>query len=122
MKVSMTILFNNPHHEDRPWGNEDWFTINEPSTVKLITVKAGEAFSLQTHQQREEFWHIISGAGIVHIGDKELALVPGNNYFVPKETAHRITATGADVTLLEIAIGAFDENDITRLDDRYGRV
>ncbi|HEY4501282.1 MAG TPA: hypothetical protein VJI70_03425 [Candidatus Paceibacterota bacterium] len=41
--------------EERPWGNFERFTLNEKTTVKIITVNAGESISLQTHENRDEF-------------------------------------------------------------------
>ena len=49
--------------EQRPWGNFERFTLNEKTTVKIITVNAGEELSLQKHNNRTEFWKIISGSG-----------------------------------------------------------
>jgi mannose-6-phosphate isomerase len=43
--------------------------------------------------------------------------------FIPRETVHRLSAVGeGDVRILEISFGAFDEDDIVRLEDVYGRV
>ena len=97
------------------------FTRNEESTVKIITVNAGEAFSLQTHAHREEFWHILSGSGVVTVGDEKKECTAGDNFFVPKNTKHRLEAGGAPCVFLEIAYGDFDEQDITRIEDNYGR-
>ena len=110
-----------PYTEERPWGNFVKFTENIPSTVKIITVKAEQAFSLQFHKNREEFWHIISGTGTVTIGTDQLQIAPGQDYFVPKDTQHRVLAS-TEIVMLEIALGQFDENDIVRIEDRYGRI
>ena len=55
--------------EIRPWGDFERFTLNETTTVKIITVKEGESISLQTHEHRDEFWRVLKGSGIIHIGD-----------------------------------------------------
>jgi mannose-6-phosphate isomerase len=111
-----------PYQEKRPWGEFIEYTRNVPSTVKIITVTPGEAFSLQHHQNRDEFWHIISGSGDITVGDVTSAIIAGTDHFVPRGTAHRIAASDSPVVFLEISFGDFDENDITRLEDRYGRV
>ena len=112
-----------PHYEkdERPWGFYERFTLCEPSTVKIITVEAGEAFSLQTHAHREEFWHIISGSGVVTVGDEKKECAAGDNFFVPKNTQHRLEAGSTPCVFLEIAYGEFDEQDIIRIEDKYGR-
>ncbi|HSE56465.1 MAG TPA: phosphomannose isomerase type II C-terminal cupin domain [Candidatus Paceibacterota bacterium] len=110
-----------PYREERPWGSFLQFTHNEPSTVKILTINPGQAFSLQSHQHRTEQWHVISGTGTIDIGEQEVPVMPGKDYSIPANTLHRITATELPVVVLEIATGDFDENDITRIDDRYGR-
>lgn len=111
-----------PYLEHRPWGEFLEFTRNSPSTVKIITVKSGESLSLQSHKNREEFWHVISGSGIVEIGEKTENAITGNEFFVPKETKHRMSATNSDLIVLEISFGQFDEDDITRYEDKYNRI
>lgn len=110
-----------PYREERPWGEFIEFTRNTPSTVKIITVKAGEAFSLQTHTNRDEFWRIISGDGTVTIGTTSTPIGIGKDYFIPRNTLHRIEAHTSSVVVLEISFGDFDEKDITRIEDKYGR-
>lgn len=107
--------------EDRPWGGFERFTLNEKTTVKIITVKEGEAFSLQTHEHRDEFWRILSGIGTVHTGDTSREAHAGDSFFSPRHTTHRVTGGPGGIAFLEIAFGDFDEADITRLEDKYGR-
>jgi mannose-6-phosphate isomerase len=111
-----------PYREERPWGEFIEFTRDRPSTVKIITVKPGEALSLQRHKERDEFWHIISGNGTIQIGKERIAAVAGADFFAPRGTDHRMEGGSESLVILEISFGKFDENDITRIDDRYGRV
>ena len=111
----------NYEKEIRPWGDFERFTLNEKTTVKIITVNAGESISLQTHEHRDEFWHVIKGSGTIHIGDTELAAHEGENVFCKRHTEHRVSGGPSGTTFLEIAFGDFDENDIHRIEDRYGR-
>ncbi len=110
-----------PYQENRPWGTFREFTKNEKSTVKIITVKPNEALSLQTHKNRDEFWHVIVGSGSITKGTEVLEAIVGKEFFIPRTTAHRIEGGPEGLSILEIATGDFDENDITRLNDRYGR-
>lgn len=111
-----------PYREERPWGSFLKFTENEPCTVKIITINPEASFSKQTHHEREEFWHVVSGNGIAEIGNEKKEIIPGEEFLIPKEQTHRITAGTQPVVLLEISRGHFDESDITRLEDHYGRV
>ena len=110
----------NKYFEERPWGDFTRFTWNELSTVKIIKVKKGEAFSLQYHNNREEFWRVISGTGLATIGEETRNVSAGDEIFIPKNTNHRMQGI-SDVEFLEIAFGDFDESDIVRLEDKYGR-
>jgi mannose-6-phosphate isomerase-like protein (cupin superfamily) len=111
------------HYEkdERPWGLYERFTLNEPSTVKIITVNPRQAFSLQTHKGREEFWHIISGEAKVTVGEETHDAHAGDDFFIRTNTQHRVEAKDAPCVFLEIAYGDFDEHDIIRLQDNYGR-
>ena len=105
----------------RPWGTFLRFTQNTQSTVKIITVNAGEAFSLQKHALRSEFWHILSGSATITVGDSVHKATPGEQFFIAKEVVHRAEAGSTGVQFLEISFGEFDEGDIVRLEDKYGR-
>ena len=109
------------YQEKRPWGSFERFTLNEPGTVKIITVNAGEAFSLQKHKGRDEWWKILGGDGKIILDGAEKEIKAGDEYFVPRGTEHRVVAGKSAVVFLEISFGDFDENDIVRVEDCYGR-
>jgi mannose-1-phosphate guanylyltransferase/mannose-1-phosphate guanylyltransferase/mannose-6-phosphate isomerase len=115
------MLLPNRAHEDRPWGSFDRFTLNELSTVKLLTLSAGQRLSLQTHAKRGEFWYVISGSGTATIGDTELPAKAGSEFEIPPGTPHRLAAGSEGLSWLEIALGTFDEHDEVRLADDYRR-
>jgi mannose-6-phosphate isomerase-like protein (cupin superfamily) len=106
----------------RPWGIFERFTQNEQSSVKIITVNAGEAFSLQKHANRSEFWRILAGSANIIVGDETQEGRAGDQFFIPKGVVHRAEAGSSGLQFLEIAFGDFDEKDIVRLEDRYGRI
>ena len=111
----------NIFQEERPWGNFRQFTHNSLSTVKILTLKPNERISLQSHTKRSEFFRIIAGKGIVEIGDKIYDAKEGDEYNVPINTKHRVSAGPFGIVFLEIDEGDFDENDIIRYEDKYGR-
>lgn len=112
----------NYEKEERPWGNFERFTHNEKTTVKIITVHAGESLSLQIHEHRDEFWRVLKGSGVITIGEKNTDANEGDTFFVPRNTTHRISGGLGGSSFLEISFGEFEENDEKRLDDQYGRV
>lgn len=105
----------------RPWGSFTRFTDNEKSTVKLLYVNKGEQLSLQYHMRREEFWKVLSGSPEIIIDDAKYEAKVGDEFEIPIESRHRISAPHDDIVILEIATGEFDENDIVRLEDKYNR-
>ena len=110
-----------PFTEKRPWGGFREFVENEKNTVKILFIKKGEAFSLQGHHYRSEFWRVLSGKPDITIGDKIVRAKVGDEFEIPPEMSHRISASINDVEVLEISRGKFDENDIERIEDKYGR-
>ena len=107
--------------EERPWGNFERFTLNEKTTVKIVTVNEGESISLQTHENRDEFWRVLKGSGVIRIGDTDSEAHEGSAFFCKRGSEHRVTGGTGGTVFLEIAFGDFAESDIKRLEDRYGR-
>ncbi len=110
------------YQEERPWGFFRKFTHNAPSTIKIISVKPQAELSLQSHKHRAEFWRVISGSGFFTIDQKVIAVSKGDEHYTPVGTKHKIAAGPEGLEVLEIALGDFDEVDITRFEDKYGRV
>ncbi|MFH1802501.1 MAG: phosphomannose isomerase type II C-terminal cupin domain [archaeon] len=108
--------------DKRPWGGFEQFTFNEISTVKILTVKPKSRFSLQYHKKREEFWRVLEGPVKITIGKMTIRAKEGEEVLIPKKTLHRAQALTKTAKILEISFGKFDENDIVRVEDDYGRV
>lgn len=112
----------NPYEEGRPWGNFRQFAKDAPCTVKIITVNPGAMLSLQSHEGRAEFWHVLGGEGTVEIDGAISEARKGDEYAIPQGAKHRLAASdGSTLEILEIATGHFDEGDIVRYEDKYGR-
>lgn len=109
------------YKEERPWGSFERFTENEVSTVKLLHLAPGKRFSLQTHAKRAEFWRCVAGSGRVTVGDETRGMSVGDEAMVQQGAKHRLEAGPEGITVLEIITGEYDEADITRLSDDFGR-
>ena len=116
------MIKSNIFQIERPWGNFRQFTKNELSTVKIITVKPNEILSLQSHTNRAEFWHVITGSGTVEIGEVKTETTVGDEHEIAIGEKHRLGAGPNGIQVLEIAMGDFDEEDIVHYEDKYGRV
>ena len=112
-----------PYYDERPWGSELWLTrgYEAPSMVKILTVNPNEVLSLQYHHLRDEFWKVLSGEGFADIEGTKITLKAGDTQFVPRGSRHRLGSGSMGVIVLELAFGTFSENDIVRIEDRYGR-
>lgn len=108
--------------EIRPWGKFEQYVKNKICTVKIITVKPRQVLSLQYHNRRSEFWKVLFGRPTITIGRRVARAKAGDEFFIPTRARHRIAAGSSTVQFLEISFGKFDENDIVRLEDKYGRV
>lgn len=111
----------NAQFDTRPWGNFERFTLNELTTVKIITVEPNQSLSLQKHDHREEYWRILSGSGVATVDEISMPVQEGDDVYIRTHGVHRISTTDSRLQFMEIAFGQFDESDIERLDDRYGR-
>ena len=91
---------------------------------KLLHIQAGEALSLQYHEQKDETIHLLSGkmrfsAGPSEADLEEIDLEAGESFRVAAGTVHRMVAI-TDCDVLEASTPHLD--DVVRLEDRYGRV
>ncbi len=106
----------------KPWGNFEQFCLNTRTTVKILTVKPHAILSLQRHSKRHEFWFVLEGPAGVQIGKKTKQLNAGQSAKIPRGAIHRLSAKNRTAKILEISFGEFDESDIVRLEDAYGRI
>ena len=112
------------NYEERPWGNYQVLHREEGIQVKRIELKPGCRFSLQKHLRRSEKWTIVSGAGVVTLGNKDIAVKKGSFIDVAVGEIHRMHNTGKEpLVFIEVQFGDYlGEDDIIRLQDDFGRV
>lgn len=108
----------------KPWGSYQNLLNEEYTKVKKIVVKPGEAPSYQYHFKRSEVWIIVKGKAEIKIDDVIMQHHVGDIIKIPKEASHQVTNVGDDdLVFVEVQLGeSFEEEDIVRLEDRYGRV
>lgn len=108
----------------RPWGSYTVLEDADDCKVKRLVVKPGEVLSLQLHHRRSEHWTVVKGTAKVRVGDREFLLNRNESTYIPIDTLHRLeNPTDEDIALIEVQCGDyFGEDDIVRLEDRYGRV
>jgi mannose-6-phosphate isomerase len=108
----------------KPWGSYKNLIEEEYTKVKKIIVNPGEALSYQYHFKRNETWVIIKGVAEIRIDDITKIYSVGDIIKIPKEAKHSVSNTGNDeLVFVEVQLGeSFEEDDIVRIEDRYGRI
>ncbi len=107
---------------DKPWGKVVTYALNQPSSVRVITVEPGQETSVHYHQMRDEMWVVLDLGLTVQIGNRTIEATPGEEFIVSAETTHRLSNRGdARGRVLEIAYGYTTEDDTLRVEDDYGR-
>ncbi|NBP02728.1 MAG: cupin domain-containing protein [Proteobacteria bacterium] len=108
----------------KPWGSYQNILDEDYTKVKKIVINPGESPSYQYHFKRSEIWVLVKGTGKVKIDDEVHYYREGDVVFIPKEAKHQMTNIGdADLIFIEVQLGeSFEEEDIVRLEDKYGRL
>lgn len=108
----------------RPWGEYYGWDSGKGWNLKTIYIRKNRRVSLQYHHHREEWWLLVSGDAyaVIHdsAGEHTVPLRKGEVIRVIKRQVHRLGSKKGG-TVVEVAYGNFDENDIVRLQDDHGR-
>nr|AXL05066.1 mannose-1-phosphate guanylyltransferase [Aeromonas hydrophila] len=107
----------------RPWGKFDSIDSGSRYQVKHITVKPGEKMSLQKHHHRAEHWIVVSGTAKVTNGERTFLVTENESTFIPIGAVHSLENPGkVPLELIEVQSGPYlAEDDVIRLEDKYGR-
>ena len=109
-------------HEQREWGSFRILLDERNVKVKKITVKPDKRLSLQLHTKRKELWQVISGSGVVQVGNQRWTISSGDKVEINEYDVHRVQCSGLiDLVFIEIQTGVCQESDIIRLEDDFGR-
>ena len=108
----------------RPWGHFISLENELGWQIKKIEVKVGESISLQKHHHRSEHWIIVKGTALVEIDDSKKLIVENQSAYIPLGATHRLSNPGkVPLVLIEVQTGEYlSEDDIVRIDDKYGRI
>jgi mannose-6-phosphate isomerase len=111
-------------YDERPWGTYRVIDEGPGYKVKRIEVISGKRMSYQKHAQRDEHWIVVQGVAQVTLDGRDVTVRLGESIDIPLGAAHRIENQGPEtLILIEIQRGQYlGEDDITRLQDDFGRV
>lgn len=107
----------------RPWGTYTVLEEGPGYKIKRIQVEPGRSLSLQKHYHRNEHWIVVSGTAQVRVGDDEFLVRPNESTYIRMGDVHRLQNPGTiALVMIEVQTGSYlGEDDIVRMDDRYGR-
>lgn len=107
----------------RPWGHYDSVNAGDRYQVKHIYVNPGAKLSVQMHHHRAEHWVVVSGTARVTLNGVESLVTENESIYLPVGAIHALENPGKiALELIEVQVGAYlGEDDIVRLEDRYGR-
>ncbi len=91
--------------------------------VKRIEVLPGKRLSYQKHAQRTEHWVVVRGTAKITLDGREIMLGIGETAEIAIGAAHRVENPGVEqLVFIEVQRGSYlGEDDITRLEDDFGR-
>ena len=116
------ILLHRKVH--RPWGWYDSIDSGVNHQVKILCVNVGSRLSLQKHSHRAEHWVVIQGKAKVTRDEETMILIENESTFIPIGAKHSLENIGKEVLwIIEVQTGSsFEEEDIIRFKDMYGRL
>ena len=108
---------------ERPWGGYQIIYENFGIVVKILSVNPGARLSLQKHTFRSEEWTSTTSGMVAEIGPLLIDLDVHSSVYVAAGEIHRLHNTSDEVGhVVEVITGLYDEEDIIRLEDDYGRI
>jgi len=108
----------------KPWGHETIWAHTPHYVGKILHIKAGQALSVQYHNQKDETIYVLRGTMIYRVADhagdtlREVPLREGESFRNEPGLVHQMEAV-TDCDLLEASTPHLD--DVVRLKDMYGR-
>lgn len=113
------------HKIRKPWGHYEVLCSGVGYQVKRLVIRPGESTSLQLHKHRSELWTIVRGRCLLEADGIDYEAGGGDS--VPEISPgelHRVESIGnEDLVIIEVQMGHYlDEDDIIRIEDKYGRV
>ena len=95
------------------WGWVETVSENEKSKIKRLFLKKGERISLQSHQQKDIHWIVLSGFGNLKVEEVERFVGQGAHVSILKKQKYSIQAV-KDLEMVEVQTGVCDDKDVKR--------
>ncbi|MFX0168691.1 MAG: cupin domain-containing protein [Candidatus Hodarchaeota archaeon] len=104
--------------KEKPWGYERPLAKFQGIFLKELFLRKEHTTSLHYHEEKDEFFYIVSGQVRVHLEDQQIELVAGDTLQIAPGQPHRIQPI-QDTLILELGTCMF--GDVVRIVDSYNR-
>jgi mannose-6-phosphate isomerase-like protein (cupin superfamily) len=112
-----------PRRVDKPWGHELIWAHTDRYVGKILVIETGKRLSLQHHELKDEWIHVLSGRMILTLESdtgqaQSREMGPGDSARVRTGRTHRYEAI-EDSEVIEVSTPELE--DVVRLSDDFGR-
>ena len=112
-----------PRRVEKPWGHEQIWALTDRYCGKILVIEAGKRLSLQYHERKDEWVHVLSGRLRLFLDDDAGQMVvrelgPGDGAHVPVGRRHRYEGIER-CEVLEVSTPELE--DVVRIEDDFGR-
>ena len=82
------------------------------------TLFPGQSVTPHHHREIEEVYYILSGRGVMRVGDEEREVTAGDAIYIPRESRHTLENTGTEPIKLLLVCGPafFYEDEVLEKD------
>ena len=111
------------NEEARKWGKfKTLYTDGSTVKVKELTLLPRESTSYQVHQNRSEFWVVVSGVATVCTELSKVTVTQGESIQIDANQYHQLlNLTDSPIKVLEVQYGSScSEDDIQRMEKQHG--
>ncbi|HYE72721.1 MAG TPA: cupin domain-containing protein [Blastocatellia bacterium] len=98
-------ILRTPHgSEIRPLIDRTTSPITQCSLAEE-TLPPGHSVTPHHHEVLEEIYYILSGNGVIRIGDEEQSVIAGDAIYIPRNHRHTLTNTGNEPMKILLVCG-----------------
>ena len=105
VNVAKAAVIETPHGSElRPLIDRTTTSVSQCSLAEE-TLPPGATVTRHHHDVLEEIYLILSGSGLMQLGDDQSIVVTGDAIFIPRGTPHQLTNTGTDPMRIVLVCG-----------------
>jgi len=109
---------------EKPWGYYEVLEVDKSYIVKKLVIYPNQRISLQSHNERAEYWTIVESLQDELTIDNNITNIKkGDMITILPKQVHRVRncSNKYNLVIIEVQMGNCREDDITRFADDYNR-